>query len=381
MESDSSAEVFPPGETIRDELGERRWTQADLAEILGRPVKVVNEIITGKVGITPGTAKGLSAAFEGTSAQFWLNLDASYQLSLAHRKDDAVAQRARVYAKVPVREMIRRNWIEPATDPNVLAERVTRFLDIATLDEDASPWPHAARRSTSYESINPATIAWVMRVRHIGMRIPSPRSSLGDAWQIIEVLRNFIESPAEVRNIPHVLDDVGIRFVVVEQLPKTRIDGACLWLDKTDPVIALSLRYDRIDYFWHTLMHELGHVAKRDGMHDENVPLDIDLVGKNRAIEKRPKFEVDADLFATRALIHPEDMDEFIERTGPLYSKKRIIGFANRIHVHPGIVVGQLQFRGEISYAHSRDLLVRIRDTVTQSAITDGWGQQLPATN
>jgi HTH-type transcriptional regulator/antitoxin HigA len=44
------------------------------------------------------------------------------------------------------------------------------------------------------------------------------------------------------------------------------------------------------------------------------------------------------------------------------------------VKVHPGIVVGQLQFRGEITYAHSRDMLAGVRSTITQSALTDGWG-------
>lgn len=74
------AEVFPPGEILRDELEERGWTQTDLAEIIGRPVGLVNEIIKGKRGISPETAREFSAAF-GTSPEFWMNLDAIYQLS------------------------------------------------------------------------------------------------------------------------------------------------------------------------------------------------------------------------------------------------------------------------------------------------------------
>ena len=65
------AEAFPPGEFLREELEERNWTQADLAEIMGRPLVLVNEIISGKRSITPETAIGLAAAF-GTSAELWM---------------------------------------------------------------------------------------------------------------------------------------------------------------------------------------------------------------------------------------------------------------------------------------------------------------------
>jgi HTH-type transcriptional regulator/antitoxin HigA len=48
------AEVFMPGEYLRDELEARGWTQGDFARIIGRPVQVVNEIINGKKRITVG---------------------------------------------------------------------------------------------------------------------------------------------------------------------------------------------------------------------------------------------------------------------------------------------------------------------------------------
>ena len=50
------AEAFSPGEFLREELEERGWTQADLAEIMGRPLVLVNEIIAGKRGITAETS-------------------------------------------------------------------------------------------------------------------------------------------------------------------------------------------------------------------------------------------------------------------------------------------------------------------------------------
>ena len=77
-------------------------------------------------------------------------------------------------------------------------------------------------------------------------------------------------------------------------------------------------------------------------------------------------------------LIPRKEIDSFIARVRPSYSRVRINQFANRIKVHPGIVVGQLQRRDEIKYSQGRDALVKIRDLVTQSAVTDGWGHFPP---
>ncbi len=77
MKERRPAESFPPGEFIRDELEARNWTQEDLAEVMGRDLRLVNEVITGKRGITPETAKGLGEVLE-TSAQYWMNLQSAF---------------------------------------------------------------------------------------------------------------------------------------------------------------------------------------------------------------------------------------------------------------------------------------------------------------
>lgn len=80
MSNPTNPEIFAPGDYIREEIEARGWTQLDLAEMLGRAPQAVSEIISGKRSITPDMATGLGDAF-GTSAQVWLNLESSYQLS------------------------------------------------------------------------------------------------------------------------------------------------------------------------------------------------------------------------------------------------------------------------------------------------------------
>jgi addiction module HigA family antidote len=90
----SAAAAFPPGEFIREELEARGWTQRDLAEVLGRPLQMVNQVVNGRKEITPRTAVELAAAF-GTSAELWVNLESAYRLALAGAPDPAIAERAR----------------------------------------------------------------------------------------------------------------------------------------------------------------------------------------------------------------------------------------------------------------------------------------------
>lgn len=372
------AEVFPPGEIIREELGARGWTQSDLAEILGRPLVLVNEIVTGRRAIMPETARGLGDAF-GVDPQFFLNLESAYQLwrvETNRRHDQAVARRASLYEKVPVREFVRRGWIERSENIEVLENRVLDLLGIKTFEEQPRLWPAVAK--TFQPSLSLAHWAWLARAKQLARAVSVARFSESSISGGIRHLKTLLHTSEETRQVPEVLAHAGVRFVIVEHLPGTRIDGACLWLDPKSPVIVLSLRYDRIDHFWHTLMHEIGHVKNRHGL-KEHYPLDIDILGEDSPpAENRPEVERLVDDFAADTLIPKAELDYFVLRARPLFSKQEIRGFAAQLQIHPGIVVGQLQHRRVIDWRHSRDMLARIRQFLVGAALTDGWGNRIP---
>jgi HTH-type transcriptional regulator/antitoxin HigA len=370
------AEVFPPGEFIKEELEARGWTQTDLAEILGRPQRLVSEIINGKRAISPETAKGLGEAF-GTGAQFWMNLESAYQLARVKDQDDVVARRANLYSKVPVKEMLKRRWIEPSNSVDVLEKQIVDFFELTRLDDEIR-FCAAARQSTSYKDVTPMQCAWLFRAKKLARAVQVKRFTPQLLDEGLERLRALLPNPEDVRHVPHILAEAGIRFVVLEPLPQTRIDGVCFWLDDISPVVALSFRYDRIDWFWFALFHELKHVKNGDGREREP-QLDIDLVGEQALpTEGKSEAEQQADRFAAQFLIPEGQLENFIARVRPLYSKQGILGFAARLKIHPGIVVGQLQRRDEIKYAHSRDMLLKIREHVISSALTEGWGHFPP---
>ncbi len=70
-----------PGEILREEfLSPLGLTQTILAEHIGIPVRQIGEVVRGKRGVTPATAWLLAQAFE-TTPEFWLNLQATYDLA------------------------------------------------------------------------------------------------------------------------------------------------------------------------------------------------------------------------------------------------------------------------------------------------------------
>ena len=74
-----------PGEILKTEfLDELGLTAYALAKALRVPANRVTGIVNGDRGITADTALRLSRYF-GTSPEFWLNLQAHYDLSVAKR--------------------------------------------------------------------------------------------------------------------------------------------------------------------------------------------------------------------------------------------------------------------------------------------------------
>jgi HTH-type transcriptional regulator/antitoxin HigA len=127
-------------------------------------------------------------------------------------------------------------------------------------------------------------------------------------------------------------------------------------------------------------MHELGHAIGGDGRENHFGPLDVALVGEGSSKDNLPRIEIRANEFAEEALIPAAKLDDFVARKGPLFSEVSILGFAGLHGIHPGVVVGQLQGRKGMAYSKFRPMLVRIRDTLIQSALTDGWGHTVPVT-
>jgi HTH-type transcriptional regulator/antitoxin HigA len=67
------------------------------------------------------------------------------------------------------------------------------------------------------------------------------------------------------------------------------------------------------------------------------------------------------------------ELEDFIARVQPYFSEEKILRFAQRIKVHPGLVVGQLQRKlGRHDFLRKHQ--VKVRAFVLPSADADGWG-------
>jgi len=361
-----------PGVYIKAEMEERGWIQRDLAFILGAPETAVNMILSGKRGVTADMAKALADAFDVTP-EFFANLQQTYDMARARSPYVGIPERRRMQTALPVREMIKRGWIEHA-DTAMLEEQLARFFGARSVEE--IPYmPHAAKRSRYEEcQIPPAQTAWLFRVRQIAASISVPQYSANRLRAAIQEFMPLLLEPEGVRSVPRILADCGVRFVIVEKLPGAEIDGVCFWLNEFSPVIGVTTRRDTIDNFWFVVRHEVEHVLRGHGRDREIID---DLAGEKASPDVPSEEERVANAAAGDFCAPTDKLNEFMVRKRPFFYERDVLSFA-RLHLrHPGLVVGQMQFRMK-NYGYLTRHLTKVRHIVLPGSIADGWGQTVP---
>lgn len=365
--------IQSPGDLIKSLLAQKGLTQADLAIITGFSRQSISSIIAGRSSVTPEAAVALATALDNDPSD-WLRLDGEYRLALIQGDKSDIEHRAAILQIAPIREMQKRGWIDPTSDFEELEGELKGFFEVDNL-QSGLEFQAAYSRNTELPSDDKAVRAWCYRARQIAKAIPVDKFDEKKLPELESVLRRVAAYSKETYRVPRLLAKYGIRFVVIEHLPQTKIDGAAFWLNEDSPVIALSIRYDRIDSFWFTLMHEFKHIQNKDALSVDD--------GLKESLESSSDIMDEAERKANQqalaSLIAPEELESFIRRVSPLYSQQKVIQFAHRIKIHPGIIVGQLQNRKEISFSTHRKLLVKVRNIAIETALTDGWGKTLPA--
>jgi HTH-type transcriptional regulator / antitoxin HigA len=131
----------------------------------------------------------------------------------------------------------------------------------------------------------------------------------------------------------------GIAFVILEKLPHTYLDGACFKSPSERPVIGLTLRHDRLDNFWFTLFHELGHLTLH--LNQNNFAFFDDTETQDQSHDKREK---EANDFASKHLIPDDKWRQWRRTQSDIVPKDAIRLFADRLGISPAIVAGRLRW-------------------------------------
>jgi HTH-type transcriptional regulator / antitoxin HigA len=369
--------VDHPGRFIAEELDARGWQQVDLAYILGMKPQQLNPLLTGKVGITPDLAAQLADAFD-MPADFFANLQKMYDLNKAKPVDPGVRARRQWVSVFPVREMIRRGWIED-TDATLLDLQMMRFFGKNRVEDipfigTAEIGAYAARKS-NYAKMTPVQYTWLRRVTKIAEMESTQLYSEERLRSTLPKIRKHLLDKDDLIHVPAMLRQCGVRYVLVEALPGSKIDGVCVWIDG-QPAIGMTTRLDRLDNFAFVLRHEIEHVLRGDGREDEFAPVDNEMdMGADE--NNGPEEEVRANREAAEFCVPRQQLTSFLARKGNFISEQDVLAFAARLEIHPAIVIGQIQHKQQ-KYNWLRKYQTGVRSYLFDWEFVDGWGRQFP---
>jgi HTH-type transcriptional regulator/antitoxin HigA len=287
----------------------------DLEPFIGSRSKV-SEVLSGKVPLSLRMIRALSQGLEIPA-----------EVMLASPKTSSPEG----VPRLPVAEIVRQGWVDVEADN----ESVYRSL---VAEAGGPKYVEAFARQSAHvrESANfdaGAQVAWQLRVLALARKDHNRRTYEREALSP-EFMRDFVQLSAHSdgpRQAVGALAEVGIAVVGVAQLPRTRLDGAALLAEEGRPVIGLTLRFDRLDNFWFTIIHEVIHVREHLGV---TAPAFFDDLDSSAMDE----IEEEADALTREAIVPAAKWNRC--RAARERSPAAVLDLAHELGIHPGIVAG-----------------------------------------
>ncbi len=321
--------VEPPDpiDAILFRMQEKGLKQADLVRYFGTRSRV-SEVLSRKRPLTVTMIRALAIGL-GISAETLIGLATPDK---PQPKEDVD------WSRFPVKEMVTRGWVQKiiggtkASTENVVQEFISNV-----------GWPigeAAFKRTLSGEAYSPTTkyalYAWLARVIQ---RAREKKLTLIQ-YQENTLSSSFLREVAQLswseqgpKLAVEYLEKHGIAVVIEAHLKGTMLDGAALKDIDGTPIIGLTLRHDRLDNFWFTLLHELAHLWKHVG-EDEMFLDDLDASSEDRR-------EVEANRIAREAFIPRISWKRSDAYLSP--SRENIDALSRELKIHPAIIAGRIR--------------------------------------
>ncbi|WP_460094782.1 XRE family transcriptional regulator [Pseudomonas sp. S2_B03] len=234
----------------------------------------------------------------------------------------------------PAKEMVKRGWITVKKGTSAVDQVRDYFLS------GGGQYTPALHRKKFHGENKPneyALLAWQARVLELAREEVASGAVYEyghtDSWmKELSSLTQIEGAPLAAKKF---LAEKGIVLVLEKHLPGTYLDGAAMVLETGHPVVALTLRYDRLDNFWFVLFHELAHISLHIFDSLQMDYFDEEGGGEGDLVER------EADEFALEALISSESWDSCVSRFSMTPEAVRLD--AERIGIHPSILAGRIR--------------------------------------
>jgi HTH-type transcriptional regulator/antitoxin HigA len=334
-ETQAPPRAVDPLEAIRFRMDQQGLTPRDLVPYIGSRARV-SEVLSGRRPLTLPMIRALHRGL-GIPAESLIAPDETSALTGDNGDEDEVVP----WEKFPAKIMAARGWIPSAKNA---AEAVREFF--APLSDYAvvsSLFRRTTHVRTGREMDRFALVAWTARILfRAGLNADAP------PYERLALDAEFLASLVRLSCLPDgprqaidALRTRGVLVVIEPHLPKTWLDGAAMLGPSGHAVIGLTLRHDRLDNYWFTLMHELMHVQLHIGY---NMAPAMSLAGFYDDLDAEASDdprEQEADAAAGEMLVPAAAWETSAVRYLP--SPETVTMLARQIGVHPSIVAGRVR--------------------------------------
>ncbi len=326
-----------PGEYLEEVLEAREIKKRELSDRLGISVKHLSQIINKQALLTANMSVKLEKTL-GISANIWNNLNANYSLFEARAKDlKSLRNKEEWLNSFPIKELIKYRFISGAKNSTAIIESLLKFFRIPSPKQWNEYYGNldsvCFRKSPAYSDDLMHIASWLRAGEILAQDVITENFSKDNFKKnLLEIRKLTIKDPREFQSkIKDFCAKSGVILVFLPEFEKTHLSGATRWLTSDKALIIMSLRYKTNDHFWFTFFHEAGHIL----LHGKKEIFIDDSKGY------LSNEEEEANRFARNIIISEDEYKKFI-------SKKKFFDvdiktFAEKIGIHPGIVVGMLQ--------------------------------------
>ena len=318
-----------PVEAIKFRMEQEDLTRKDLMKYIGSQSKV-SEVLNHK---RPLSLSMIRALYEG------LEIPAEILLQSPGRE---LKEKRYDIEDFPFKDMFRFGFFEGFGGTLLQAKEVYEELLEDLFSVFAYVPPVRARCKHGNQEVDRNALkAWQARALALASREELPaflkKVLTEDFVRELVKLSYYSKGPQLVKEL---LNKKGIHFIILRHLPKTYLDGGCFYATDDRPFIGMTLRHDRLDNFWFTLIHELAHLFLH--LDEKDIAFFDDTDQPNEDPEDQEENE--ANLFTRDMLIPPEVWGQAADILANGQNERYLVEMSERLKINPAVVAGRARW-------------------------------------
>ncbi len=324
-----------PIDAILFRMEQQGLRQKDIAELLGGKNRA-SEVLARKRPLTLSMIRSLHERLNIPASLLIRKPEASYDPSESDIDLNAI----------PTREILQRRWVSTAAD---LQEWIR-----SALAPTGSPTylKHTLTVGATASTNRTKIWLWLARVREVAesrtyLHGRYTRESLGQEALAYLVKLSWMERGPQLAR--EFLEERGVAVVIEPHFKGSGLDGAALLSRGGAPIIGLTVRHNRLDNFWFTLLHECVHASKHLNASGLRAIADLDI---ERPETEPSDIESEANSVAAELLL-----PRGVWRRSEAYmnpTAEAIRELASKHQISPAIIAGRLRLERKDHRAFGR---------------------------